>query len=218
MNSEAMVALTIVVIVAVMALSALVLFRLRASLVYRLRALIDSGEYEGFFALVDGGAARMVVSPYARRLLLFSAYAKQGDRDRMVEEFNQLMKLNLNSFNRVNVLTEGFREFSFVGDAKRCRRIVQAMKDENVNESCLAAYRQYLDIALEGKTDERRDIEARLPSLTGRRLGYAEFLLARIHESANDHKGAEALYEQAALHMKCSVSDIRRGVNVGTAV
>lgn len=217
MGSTQVFVATIAVIAVVMIVSAVVMFRLRSSLYLEMSNAIESGDYERFFARVQGRACRLLISPYARGLLLFKAYAAQGRRDQMVEQYNLLMRLKLSEFTRTSLLFEGFAAFAQARDRKRCRRIIKGMEEAQVSEESLRAYRQYYDIVLDGKTSELGRIERMLPSLVGRRRGYAEYLLAAMHATLGDGKQDE-LRRLAAADLGVDVDDLDRGVKVGTAL
>lgn len=196
MDPTQVLVVTIVTVAVVMIVSSVVMFRLRSSLHLKMSDAIDRGDFEGFFRIAEGRASRMLVSPYARGLLVFKAYAAQADRTHMAEQFNLLMKLKLSDFAKASLLTEGFAAFAAIRDRKRCKRILEGMEQVHVNEESLRAHRQFFDIVLDRKTAERERLEQMLPSLTGRRRGYAEYLLAAVHATLGD--GREADYRRRA--------------------
>lgn len=217
MGATQVLVITIVTVVAVMVISAVVMFHLRNSLYMRMSGAIERGDFDGFFRMAEGCSSRLLLSPYARGLLVFKARTAQGDRARMAEQFNLLMKLKLSDYARASLLSEGFTAFACVHDRKRCARIIRGMEEAHVSEESIRAYRQYYDIVLDHKTTELARIEGMLPSLTGRRRGYAEYLLAAMHATRKDGKDVE-LRERAAAHLGVSVNDLDRGVKVGTAL
>lgn len=213
MDSTQVLVVTIVVVLLVMIVSAVVTFHLRSSLYLKMSESIERGDFASFFRMAEGRASRMLVSPYARGLLVFKAYAAQGDRTRMVEQFNLLMKLKLSDFTKASLLTEGFAAFAAVRDRKHCKRIIEGMEKVHANEESLRAHRQYYDIVLDHKTSELDRIEQMLPSLTGRRRGYAEYLLAAMHATRKDGREAECR-ELAARDLKVSPAGLDGSVRV----
>lgn len=105
---------------------------------------IKSGNREDFQKRIDSRLARQTLSPYARGLLRFQAFAHEGDRTRMTEQFNQLMHMKLSDPIKASLLMDGFSAFLSVKDRKHCRRILDAMVPELVGEErrqlCLRRY------------------------------------------------------------------------------
>ncbi|AEB07775.1 hypothetical protein Corgl_1677 [Coriobacterium glomerans PW2] len=204
-------------IVIVVLVSALAMFRLRSDVYLQMMHDLERGNPEAVLARADGRAARMLVSPYARGIACFKAYALSHDRQRMADQFNVLMKLPLNEFNRVSLLTDGFAAFARMRDRKRCERILKEMEASHVNVTSLEGYRQFFEIVLAGRVDQRERIEDQIANLNGHRLGYAEYLLACIYASIGDGR-VLALRSRAALHLEMQVDQLDGGVGVGTAI
>lgn len=192
-------------------------FLLRFRLYQALSHDATRGDLDRFFVQVDGFAARVFLSPYGRERLRFQALARRGDSATLAEQFNLLMKLKLTDFQRAELLKDGFEAFAGLSDAKHAKRILDEMRAGGFDEHALAAYRRHYDIVLGGKTAARHDLENTYAALTGRRRGYAAYLLSKIYENAGDGR-AHALRVEAASLLNVPVDRLDRSMHVNTAV
>lgn len=192
-------------------------FVLRFKLYNRMAADVEAGNLDRFFRDVDGFLVRTLVSPYGRERLRFRALASQGDRTRLAEQFNGLMKMKLGDYERGTLLTDGFNAFAALGDRKHAKRILDEMGKAGFESKALAAYHRHFDVVLDHKTDGRAALEESYARLTGRRRGYAAYLLSRIHETNKDGK-AEAYRAEAAKLYGVPVEQLDRRIHVNTSV
>lgn len=106
----------------------------------RLLSDIKNGDFEDFATRIDSRMACQTLSPYARELLRFQAFASEKKRDKMVEQFNRLTSMKLSDAVRASLLMEGFSAFLEVHDKKHAKRILDAMTpqlfDEKRKEFC----------------------------------------------------------------------------------
>ena len=100
----------------------------------RLLSDIKSGDFDDFEKRIDSRLACQTLSPYARELLRFQAFAAEKKRGDMVEQFNRLMGMKLSDSVRASLLMEGFSAFLKVNDKKHAKRILDAMTPELVDE------------------------------------------------------------------------------------
>lgn len=191
---------------------------LRGRVYAKLERAVSSGNLDEFFRRVDSHASRALLAPYGRELLRFRALALGGDRAAMAEQFNRLMRLKLNDYERSCVLTEGFNGLAAAGDATHCRRIVEAMATAGFTTKALAAYRRHLAVALERKPEEAKGLESSYGALRGVRRGYVAYLLMRAREATGDKVAAESYRREACALYGCAASELDSRARVNTTV
>jgi hypothetical protein len=125
---------TLIAIVLIAGISFGVSLWLRIHIHTRLLDDIRRGDMDDFNKRIDSRLTCQTLSPYARELLRFQAYAHEGDRTRMTEQFNQLMHMKLSDPIKASLLMDGFNAFLSQKDRKHCKRILDAMVPELVDE------------------------------------------------------------------------------------
>ena len=86
-------------------------------------------DYDNFFKCVDSRLARMMIPIYMREYYKLNAYIKMDDYQNVTKQFNYLMKLNLNSYQLNSILISGFNYYCYQNDKKKCRKILDKMKE-----------------------------------------------------------------------------------------
>lgn len=137
----------VIVALALIALASFVVAAvLRTRVHVRLLRDIRKGDFDDFENRIDGLLVRQTLSPYARELLRFQAFAAQGDHAQMVQQYNHLMALKLADPVRASLLMDGFNAFVKVGDRKHAKRILAAMTPDLVpaerKQLCERSYRK----------------------------------------------------------------------------
>lgn len=119
---------------------------LRTRVHARLLRDIHSKDFDDFNRRIDGRFARQTLSPYARELLRFQAFAAKGDHTQMVQQYNRLMAMKLSDNVKASLLMDGFNAFVKAGDRKHAKRILSAMTPELVpaerRQLCQRSYRK----------------------------------------------------------------------------
>lgn len=117
---------------------------LRTRVHARLLRDIRKKDFDDFNKRIDSRFACQTLSPYARELLRFQAFAAEDDRTRMVQQYNHLMAMKLSNNVKASLLMDGFNAFVKVGDRKHAKRILSAMTPELVpverKELCQRSY------------------------------------------------------------------------------
>ncbi len=196
-------------------------FFLRLRLYRGLSAQIARGEAAAALERLEGFWARAVLSPYARERLCFLALAGAASADAagtkdLVASFNALMKLQLQDAQRAEALSDGFHAFAARRDSAHVRRILQEMKQGGFTAAQLAAYRRHADVVCLGCGERyRTQLESTYATLSGRRRGYAAYLLASIYGRAHDERAA-AMSAEAQHLLGLSADTIDRSIHVCT--
>ena len=193
-------------------------FYVRYKLYEVLQAEAADGDLDRFFKHVDGVLAKLFLSVYARERLRFLGLARRGDKALMAQQFNALMTLKLNDAQKAMLLADGFNAFAAVHDRKHAERILAEMPAAGMTDKQLAAYRRHFDIVLAGKTKGYlAPLENTYATLSGKRRGYAAYLLFKIHEQLKDGK-ADAYRDEAARLYAFPASELNRRIHVNTTV
>ncbi len=193
-------------------------FYLRYRIYRDLNAAAREGDLDWFFSKIDGFAARFALSVFARERLRFIALARRGDKDQMVEAFNGLMGLKLNDAQRSMVLADGFDGFAANGDRKHCHRILIEMPQAGMTEQQVKTYRCHFDIAVcHNGQMYRTELENKYATLSGRRRGYAAYLLSQIYSETN-RKRSRDYREEASRLLGIPADQLTRRIHVNTTV
>ena len=178
----------------------------------------QSGDLDGFFKRIDGILSKTFLSVYARERLRFIALARRGDKALMAQQFSALMGLKLDPSQKLTLLADGFNGFAAARDRKRTERILDEMAASGMQERQLKAYRRHFDIVLDRNTKGYlTPLENTYATLSGRRRGYAAYLLFKIHEQLNDGR-AEAFRNEAARLYGMPADELTRRIHVNTTV
>lgn len=184
----------------------------------RLECRCTRGRSGPVFAKIDGFGARFALSVFARERLRFIALTRRGDKDQMVEAFNGLMGLKLNDAQRSMVLADGFDGFAANGDRKHCHRILIEMPQAGMTEQQVKAYRRHFDIAVcHNGQMYRTELENKYATLSGRRRGYAAYLLSQIYSETN-RKRSRDYREEASRLLGIPADQLTRRIHVNTTV
>lgn len=176
------------------------------------------GDVDRFFKRVDGFLAKTFLSVYARQRLRFLGLARRGDKALMAQQFSALMSLKLDASQKQMLLVDGFNAFAAVHDRKHAERILREMKSAGMTDKQLAAYQRHFDIVLDHSTmGYLTPLENTYATLSGRRRGYAAYLLFKIHEQLHDGK-ADAFRDEAAQLYGISANELNRRIHVNTTV
>lgn len=193
-------------------------FYLRYRIYRDLNVAARDGDLDLFFDKIDGFGAKFALSVFARERLRFIALARRGDKEQMTEAFNGLMHLKLNSAQRSMLLAEGFDAFASVGDRKRCHRILIEMPEAGMTEQQVRAYRRHFDIVLcHSGQMYRVALENKYATLSGRRRGYAAYLLSQIYSESN-RKRARDYRDEASRLLDVPADQLTRRIHVNTTV
>lgn len=179
--------------------------------------LIDAGDAEGAIKKIDGLVGRSTLSPLARETLRFQAIELTGDRRALAQQFNALMRMRLGDVERSQLLVTGFNAFSHLRDRKHAARILEEMGRAGFTDHALASYRRHFDYVLDHRTDGWRGLENRYAALSGKRRGYAAYLLFNVHKTLGDGEWARYRAEAARLS-GVSEDELDRRINVNTTV
>lgn len=142
-------------------------------------------DYDNFFECVDSRLARMMIPIYMREYYKLNAYIKMDDYQNVTKQFNYLMKLNLNSYQLNSILISGFNYYCYQNDKKKCRKILDKMK-EVFDEQRYFKYQRHFDILMNNDTSYIDEIKKDLDKHRGKMKGYLEYLLAKSYQSKNN--------------------------------
>lgn len=193
-------------------------FYVRYKLYQVLKREVKSGDLDRFFKRLDGFFAKTFLSVYARESLRFGGLTRRGDKALMAQQFSALMTLKMNDSQKAMLLADGFNAFASVHDRKHAERILREMGKVGMTDRQLAAYQRHFDIVLDHKTSGYlTPLENTYATLSGRRRGYAAYLLFKIHEQLHDGK-ADAFRDEAAQLYGIPADELNRRIHVNTTV
>lgn len=193
-------------------------FYLRYRLYRDLNAAAREGNLDWFFEKIDGFGSKFALSVFARERLRFIALSRRGDKDQMTAVYNELMHLKLNDAQRSMLLADGFDAFAASGDRKHCHRILVEMPKAGMTEKQVRAYRRHFDVVVchNGQT-YKAELENKYATLSGRRRGYAAYLLSQIFSETN-RKRSRDYREEAARLLDIPADQLARRIHVNTTV
>lgn len=193
-------------------------FYLRYRTYRDLDAAARGGDLDRFFSKIDGPLARFSLSVFARERLRFIALARRGEEEQLVESFNGLMGLKLNDAQRAMILADGFDGFASNGDRKHCHRILVEMPKAGMTEQQVRAYRRHYDVVLcHSGQAYRAALENKYATLSGRRRGYAAYLLSQIYSDSN-RKRSRDYRDEASRLLDIPADQLTRRIHVNTTV
>lgn len=192
-------------------------FYLRYRIYEKFLGQLKAGDVDAVAAKLDGIVARSLLSPFARERMRFLVLAQRGEKDDLVQQMNLLMRMKLGTNERSIVLTDGFNAFARLGDYKHAKRILGEMEKSGFSEKSLAAFQRHFDLVLAHKTTGWKELENSYAALSGKRRGYAAYVLSKVHETLNDGEAARYRAEAARLY-GMSEADLDRRINVNTSV
>lgn len=193
-------------------------FYLRYRLYRDLNAAAHEGDLDWFFGKIDGFGAKFALSVFACERLRFIALSRRGDKDQMTAVYNELMHLKLNDAQRSMLLADGFDAFAASGDRKHCHRILVEMPKAGMTEKQVRAYRRHFDVVVchNGQL-YKAELENKYATLSGRRRGYAAYLLSQIFSETN-RKRSRDYREEAARLLDIPADQLARRIHVNTTV
>ena len=194
--------LTIVVIVVMLVIVGL---QIAAELVRRnqfkkLRQEMFSGQFDAFFARVDGALCRRLFTAYNRDYLKLNAYMMQDDADKVTEQFDHMLERRLPKKQRRDLVAKAFNFFVMQRDAARSDKLLAEIKtwhDERLEAGCAQLYA----ILIEKKSDYLEEMEQSLDAANDEQRGYLEFLIAEQYENRGDAKQAARYRKRSKHHM-----------------
>lgn len=193
-------------------------FYLRYRLYRDLNAAAREGNLDWFFEKIDGFGSKFALSVFARERLRFIALSRRGDKDQMTAVYNELMHLKLNDVQRSMLLADGFDAFAASGDRKHCHRILVEMPKAGMTEKQVRAYRRHFDVVVcHNGQMYKAELENKYATLSGRRRGYAAYLLSQIFSETN-RKRSRDYREEAARLLDIPVDQLARRIHVNTTV
>lgn len=193
-------------------------FYLRYRLYRDLNAAAREGNLDWFFEKIDGFGSKFALSVFARERLRFIALSRRGDKEQMAAAYNDLMHLKLNDAQRSMLLADGFDAFAASGDRKHCHRILVEMPKAGMTEKQVRAYRRHFDVVVcHNGQMYKAELENKYATLSGRRRGYAAYLLSQIFSETN-RKRSRDYREEAARLLDISLDQLARRIHVNTTV
>lgn len=193
-------------------------FYLRYRLYRDLNAAAREGNLDWFFEKIDGFGSKFALSVFARERLRFIALSRRGDKDQMTAVYNELMHLKLNDAQRSMLLADGFDAFAASGDRKHCHRILVEMPKAGMTEKQVRAYRRHFDVVVcHNGQMYKAELENKYATLSGRRRGYAAYLLSQIFSETN-RKRSRGYREEAARLLDIPADQLARRIHVNTTV
>lgn len=193
-------------------------FYLRYRLYRDLNAAACEGDLDWFFGKIDGFGAKFALSVFACERLRFIALSRRGDKDQMTAVYNELMHLKLNDAQRSMLLADGFDAFAASGDRKHCHRILVEMPKAGMTEKQVRAYRRHFDVVVcHNGQMYKAELENKYATLSGRRRGYAAYLLSQIF-SETSRKRSRDYREEAARLLDIPADQLARRIHVNTTV
>lgn len=193
-------------------------FYLRYRLYCDLNAAAREGNLDWFFEKIDGFGSKFALSVFARERLRFIALSRRGDKDQMTAVYNELMHLKLNDAQRSMLLADGFDAFAASGDRKHCHRILVEMPKAGMTEKQVRAYRRHFDVVVcHNGQMYKAELENKYATLSGRRRGYAAYLLSQIFSETN-RKRSRDYREEAARLLDIPADQLARRIHVNTTV
>lgn len=193
-------------------------FYLRYRLYRDLNAAAREGNLDWFFEKIDGFGSKFALSVFARERLRFIALSRRGDKDQMTAVYNELMHLKLNDVQRSMLLADGFDAFAASGDRKHCHRILVEMPKAGMTEKQVRAYRRHFDVVVcHNGQMYKVELENKYATLSGRRRGYAAYLLSQIFSETNRNRSRD-YREEAARLLDIPVDQLARRIHVNTTV
>lgn len=193
-------------------------FYLRYRLYRDLNAAAREGNLDWFFEKIDGFGSKFALSVFARERLRFIALSRRGDKDQMTAVYNELMHLKLNDAQRSMLLADGFDAFAASGDRKHCHRILVEMPKAGMTEKQERAYRRHFDVVVcHNGQMYKAELENKYATLSGRRRGYAAYLLSQIFSETN-RKRSRDYREEAARLLDIPADQLARRIHVNTTV
>ena len=193
-------------------------FYLRYRLYRDLNAAAREGNLDWFFEKIDGFGSKFALSVFARERLRFIALSRRGDKEQMAAAYNELMHLKLNDAQRSMLLADGFDAFAASGDRKHCHRILVEMPKAGMTEKQVRAYRRHFDVVVcHNGQMYKAELENKYATLSGRRRGYAAYLLSQIFSGTN-RKRSRDYHEEAARLLDIPADQLARRIHVNTTV
>ncbi|MDO5292722.1 MAG: hypothetical protein Q4F05_08225 [bacterium] len=200
-------------IVAIMLVSTVGIAILKKNIFTQMYTALMEKDYEEFFKRVDTNGAKALIPMYTREYLRLSAYMAQLQEQKVREQFNELMKMKLNPSQLCQLLCKGFQFYMGVHDQKRCKKIVEKMKDVVPEEQRMRYVRHY-EIVFEHSVTYIPELEERIEKHRGKARGYLEYLLAKSYEAKKEKQKAEHYYRKAANDYKVGVGMLEQQIQL----
>ena len=170
-------------------------------------------DYDNLFKCVDSRLARMMIPIYMREYYKLNAYIKMDDYQNVTKQFNYLMKLNPNSYQLNSILISGFNYYCYQNDKKKCRKILDKMK-EVFDEQRYFKYQRHFDILMNNVTNYIDEIESEIKKHRGKKRGYLEYLLAKSYQSKNNKSKYNEYLNQSMKDYQISKEQFEKNITV----
>ncbi|MEG0452117.1 MAG: hypothetical protein RR558_03550 [Coprobacillus sp.] len=208
MNGYMMIGIVIMIIVLSIGMSII-----KRNLFQSLYLSLNNENYEYFFNKVDSHIARALLPIYTREIMRLNAYMKTKEAQTVTEQFNKMMKMHLNQYQLVDLLTKAFSYYAINKDQKKCARIIKKM-EETMDDAQCQKYRMYYEIVFEASIKYLEEIKQSLLIHRGKKRGYFEYLLAKSYLSKHDKESYEKYIQLAAEDYKTNVEQLETRIQI----
>lgn len=172
----------VLIILGILIVSSITMAMLKKNVFMKVYGSLNNSDYDTFFNQVDSKMARAMMPIYTREILKLSAYIKIGEANKVTEQFNSIIKMDLNDYQLSDVLIRGFNYYASIKDKNKCQKILTKM-NEVLDDHQVKKYQRHYDILLDDSTKYINEIESSLICHRGKMKGYLEYLLAYSYQT-----------------------------------
>ena len=141
----------VLIIITILIISSIIMAIIKKNIFIKVYNSLNTEDYDSFFKYVDSRLARAMMPIYTREILKLSAYIKTETNQGVTNQFNQMMKMNLTTYQLSDILVRGFNYYCNHDQINRCKKIVSKMA-EVFDERELKKYQRHYDIFMNGST------------------------------------------------------------------
>lgn len=203
----------ILIILAILIISSVFMAMIKKNIFMKVYSSLNCSNYENFFKYVDSKLARAMMPIYTREILKLSAHIKQDNDQAVTNQFNQMMKMELNEYQLSDILIRGFNYYTKKNQKSKCQRILDKMHEVFDNDQ-LSKYQRHYEILMNNSTKYISELENGIEKHRGKMKGYLEYLLAKSYQSMNNEKGYLKYLDQALEDCQVDVNEIELFIQV----
>ena len=203
----------VLIIITILIISSIIMAIIKKNIFIKVYNSLNTEDYDSFFKYVDSRLARAMMPIYTREILKLSAYIKTETNQGVTNQFNQMMKMNLTTYQLSDILVRGFNYYCNPDQINRCKKIVSKMA-EVFDERELKKYQRHYDILMNGSTKYINELENELEKHRGKKKGYLEYLLAKSYQTKNNQKDYLKYLNRAMEDYQTNVQELERTLQV----
>ena len=113
----------VLIIITILIISSIIMAIIKKNIFIKVYNSLNTEDYDSFFKYVDSRLARAMMPIYTREILKLSAYIKTETNQGVTNQFNQMMKMNLTTYQLSDILVRGFNYYCNHDQINRCKNI-----------------------------------------------------------------------------------------------